>query len=219
MLKLLINLLALMMKKVLCVLLTVLMLLSMAACSKEEPQDTANVPVTSEDTQPQKETTEATEETKKEEESLQEFMFPLMPVYCKVPEEFGYLSNGMVAVASGCDEYVLSIYNGFEGDYTGELEGLLAFVADIFVADLNKYLSQEKKEYVVSRQICKSGTSIGANIAEAQRAQSTADFVAKMRIALKEANETQYWLQLLHETKYITDKEFSSCRHRERKCT
>ena len=84
----------------------------------------------------------------------------------------------------------------------------LAF--SVRIVNLNKYLSQEKKEYVVSRQICKSGTSIGANIAEAQRAQSTADFVAKMRIALKEANETQYWLQLLHETKYITDKEFSS---------
>ena len=63
---------------------------------------------------------------------------------------------------------------------------------------------------MISKQICKSGTSIGANIAEAQRAQSTADFVSKMKIALKEANETQYWLQLLVETKYITIKEFTS---------
>ena len=67
-----------------------------------------------------------------------------------------------------------------------------------------------KKEFVISKQICKSGTSIGANIAEAQRAQSTADFVAKMKIALKEANETQYWLQLLRETSYITEMEFQS---------
>ena len=62
----------------------------------------------------------------------------------------------------------------------------------------------------MSKQIYKSGTSIGANIAEAQRAQSTADFVSKMKIALKEASETQYWLQLLHETKYISDQEFTS---------
>ena len=88
------------------------------------------------------------------------------------------------------------------------MEKSMAF--SVRIVNLNKYLSQEKKEYVLSRQICKSGTSIGANISEAQRAQSTADFVAKMKIALKEANETQYWLRLLHETKYITDKEFVS---------
>ena len=75
---------------------------------------------------------------------------------------------------------------------------------------MQKYLSDQKREYVISKQICKSGTSIGANIAEAQRAQSTADFVAKMKIALKEANETQYWLQLLRETQYLSVKEFES---------
>ena len=78
------------------------------------------------------------------------------------------------------------------------------------IVNLHKYISQEKHEYMISKQIYKSGTSIGANIAEAQRAQSTADFVAKMKIALKEASETQYWLQLLHNTKYITDVEFNS---------
>jgi len=76
--------------------------------------------------------------------------------------------------------------------------------------NLQKYLTEQKKEHVISRQIYKSGTSIGANIAEAQRAQSTPDFVSKMKIALKEANETQYWIQLLHETNYITAKEFTS---------
>ena len=80
----------------------------------------------------------------------------------------------------------------------------------IRIVNLHKYLVKEKKEYMVSKQVYRSGTSIGANIAEAQRAQSTADFVSKLKIALKEANETQYWLQLLHETSYITDKEFSS---------
>jgi four helix bundle protein len=84
----------------------------------------------------------------------------------------------------------------------------LAF--SVRIVNLYRYLKDQKKEYVISKQICKSGTSIGANIAEAQRAQSTADFVSKMKIALKEANETQYWLQLLFETKYITGKEFTS---------
>ena len=84
----------------------------------------------------------------------------------------------------------------------------LAF--SVRIVNLHQYLSDSKREYIISKQICKSGTSIGANISEAQRAQSTADFVSKMKIALKEANETQYWLHLLHETKYITDREFSS---------
>ena len=85
-----------------------------------------------------------------------------------------------------------------------------SFAFSVRIVNLYKYLSAQKKEYVISKQIYRSGTSIGANIAEAQRAQSTADFVAKMKIALKEANETQYWLQLLHETNYITEKEFTS---------
>ena len=84
----------------------------------------------------------------------------------------------------------------------------LAF--SIRIVNLHRYLSESKREYILSRQICKSGTSIGANIAEAQRAQSRADFVSKLKIALKEANETQYWLQLLHETSYISDKGFLS---------
>ena len=85
-----------------------------------------------------------------------------------------------------------------------------SFAFSVRIVNLHKYLCQEKKEYIISKQIYKSGTSIGANIAEAQRAQSTADFVAKMKVALKEANETQYWLRLLFETKYITDREFKS---------
>ena len=84
----------------------------------------------------------------------------------------------------------------------------LAF--SVRIVHMQKYLSDQKREYVISKKICKSGTSIGANIAEAQRAQSTADFVAKMKIALKEANETQYWLQLLRETQYLSVKEFES---------
>ena len=85
-----------------------------------------------------------------------------------------------------------------------------SFAFSVRIVSLHKYLTEQQKEYVISKQICKSGTSIGANVSEAQRAQSTADFVSKMKITLKEANETQYWLQLLHETKYLTDKEFHS---------
>ena len=85
-----------------------------------------------------------------------------------------------------------------------------SFAFSVRIMNLHKYLSKKKGEYIVSRQICKSGTSIGANVAEAQRAQSTADFVSKMKIALKEANETQYWLRLLHETDYLSNEEFKS---------
>ena len=85
-----------------------------------------------------------------------------------------------------------------------------SFAFAVRIVNLRKYLVNQKHEYILSKQICKSGTSIGANIAEAQRAQSTADFVTKLKIALKEANETQYWLKLLHETDYLSDHEFES---------
>jgi four helix bundle protein len=77
------------------------------------------------------------------------------------------------------------------------------------IVNLNKFLNKEKKEYILSKQILKSGTSIGANVFEAQNAQSNADFLSKMKIALKEATETLYWLMLLHETEYINDSAFS----------
>lgn len=78
------------------------------------------------------------------------------------------------------------------------------------IVNLNKHLALEKNEYILSRQILKSGTSIGANIFEAQNAQSNADFLSKMKIALKEATETLYWLMLLHETDYINASAFES---------
>ncbi|MBR6785554.1 MAG: four helix bundle protein [Clostridia bacterium] len=76
--------------------------------------------------------------------------------------------------------------------------------------NLYKHLTAEKKEFVLSKQLLRSGTSIGANVSEAERGQSKADFNAKLNIALKEANETYYWLRLLHQTDYLTDKEFKS---------
>ena len=78
------------------------------------------------------------------------------------------------------------------------------------VVYLYKYLTNKKHEFVMSKQLLRSGTSIGANVAEAQKAQTKADFNAKMNIAMKEANETYYWLRLLHRTQYLTDREFES---------
>ncbi|MBR5113435.1 MAG: four helix bundle protein [Clostridia bacterium] len=80
----------------------------------------------------------------------------------------------------------------------------------IRIIKLYKYLCEEKKEFVMSKQVLRSGTGAGANCREAKRAQSVADFVSKMNIALKEADETSYWLELLHDTEYIDDKSFNS---------
>ncbi len=78
------------------------------------------------------------------------------------------------------------------------------------VVKLYQYLCADKNEKILSRQLLRSGTSIGANVSEAQRGQSKADFNAKMNIALKEANETHYWLRLLYKTAYLNDEEFES---------
>ena len=80
----------------------------------------------------------------------------------------------------------------------------------IRIIKLYKYLSEEKKEFVISKQILRSGTSIGANISESIFAQSRMDFVSKMSIALKEASETKFWLDLLMETEYITKMQYES---------
>ena len=80
----------------------------------------------------------------------------------------------------------------------------------IRIVRLYQYLSQQKQEKIMSRQLLKSGTSIGANIREAIRAQSRNDFISKLNIALKEASETEYWLELLYRTDYITEKEYDS---------
>ena len=71
------------------------------------------------------------------------------------------------------------------------------------IIKLYKHLCEDKKEYVLSKQILRSGTSIGANIREASFAQSKNDFISKMSISLKEVNETMYWLELMEETEYI----------------
>ena len=80
----------------------------------------------------------------------------------------------------------------------------------IRVVKLSQYLQSEKKEYVLSKQVLRSGTAIGALIREAEFGQSKADFTNKMNIALKEANETEYWLCILKDTNYLDEKLFGS---------
>jgi len=80
----------------------------------------------------------------------------------------------------------------------------------IRIVRLSQYLHNENKEFVLSRQVLKSGTSIGALVREAKYAQSKLDFIHKLSIALKEANETYYWLSLLYDTNYIEEKLFDS---------
>lgn len=80
----------------------------------------------------------------------------------------------------------------------------------IRIIKLYQYISETKKECVLSKQVLRSGTSIGANIAESECAASRKDFINKLYIALKECNETLYWLDLLMETNYLMDNEYKS---------
>ena len=92
-------------------------------------------------------------------------------------------------------------------------EGVLetkSFDFSIRIVKLTEHLRTAKSEFIISKQLLRSGTYIGANIAEAQYAQSKADFVSKMHISLKEANETRYWLRLLLATDYLKGPEFDS---------
>ena len=73
-----------------------------------------------------------------------------------------------------------------------------------------KFLSSEQREFILSKQLLRSGTAIGALVKEAEHAQSKADFINKMNIALKEANETEYWLMLLKDSNFIDEKSFQS---------
>jgi len=85
-----------------------------------------------------------------------------------------------------------------------------SYLFAIKIVQLSQYLINEKKEYVLSRQILKSGTSIGANIEEALGGQSEKDFIAKLAISYKEARETDYWLRILKDTHYISSSKFST---------
>lgn len=78
------------------------------------------------------------------------------------------------------------------------------------IVNLYKILSKQRQENIMSKQLLRSGTSIGANIAEAQEAQSDNDFIAKLYIALKETGETNFWLKILYRSEYLTESEFNS---------
>jgi four helix bundle protein len=85
-----------------------------------------------------------------------------------------------------------------------------SFKFAVRIVRLSHYLGKEKKEFVLSKQVLKSGTAIGALVSEARYAQSRADFLNKLSIALKEANETLYWIRLLHETDYLSPSMYRS---------
>ena len=85
-----------------------------------------------------------------------------------------------------------------------------SFLFALRIVKLAKYLQVEKHEFVLSKQLLRSGTAIGALVREAEHAQSRADFISKMSIALKEANETDYWLDLLHQSDYLSRDSYSS---------
>ena len=85
-----------------------------------------------------------------------------------------------------------------------------SFQFAVRIVKLCKYLQTEQKEYTLTKQLLRCGTSIGANVAESQQAQSRADFISKLNIALKESYETDYWLRLMYETQYLTLDEFQS---------
>ena len=85
-----------------------------------------------------------------------------------------------------------------------------SFEFSVRIVNLYKYLTTARQEYVMSKQLLRSGTSIGANVCEAQQAQSPMDFLSKMSIALKEAYESDYWLRLLQKTEYLNTDEYNS---------
>ena len=88
-----------------------------------------------------------------------------------------------------------------------------SFQFAVRIVKLCKYIRKSKREVTLTTQLLRAGTSIGANVAESQQAQSRADFIAKLNIALKETAETKYWLRLLCETEYLTKQEFNSIYH------
>ena len=85
-----------------------------------------------------------------------------------------------------------------------------SFKFAIRIVNLYKFLQNEKKEFIMSKQLMRCGTSIGANVCEADRAVSKKDFVNKIGIALKEANECEYWIELLNATNYLSEAEYKS---------
>ena len=97
------------------------------------------------------------------------------------------------------------LHDNFIADFTED--------SGLRIVNLYKYLRKEKKEYIMSMQLYRSGTSIGANVAESKNAQSKADFISKLSIALKEAGESDYWLKLLLKSQTISIHEYDSIKN------
>ena len=85
-----------------------------------------------------------------------------------------------------------------------------SFAFALRTVKMYQFLCEQKKEFVISKQLLRSGTSVGALVREAEQAESSVDFIHKMAIALKEANETEYWIELLFESNYIDETSFNS---------
>jgi len=97
--------------------------------------------------------------------------------------------------------------------YTNIMDNVIenkSFQFAIRIVRLYKFLCEEKKDYILSKQLLRAGTSIGANVTESQQAQSKPDFVSKISIALKEASETKYWIKLLGATEYLSENQTNS---------
>ena len=112
-----------------------------------------------------------------------------------------------VLLIAGC---LLSIQLWWENELKDNAVEFKSKQFAIYIVRIYQFLTREKNEYVLSKQLLRSGTSIGANIREGIQAFSKNDFTYKMSIALKESNETCYWLEILHETDYLTDAQFQS---------
>ena len=128
---------------------------------------------------------------------------------CRFIEAARLLLHIRVANASLTKRWICAILHSKDGDIMANdklSEQSMDFAVQII--NLVKQL-KEQRESIISNQIGRSGTSIGANIREAKYAHGPADFVSKMKIALKEANETGYWLELLYKTNYINDEQYS----------
>jgi four helix bundle protein len=85
-----------------------------------------------------------------------------------------------------------------------------SFAFAVRIVNLYRYLHEKKNEFVLSKQLLRSGTAIGALVREAEQAESKADFIHKLSISLKEANETDYWIELLFQTDFLSEKEYTT---------
>jgi|SRR5574344_825416 four helix bundle protein len=100
--------------------------------------------------------------------------------------------------------------NGGEGNMKKNIVKEKSFAFALRIVNVCKYLQSEKKEFILSKQLLRSGTAIGALVCESEHAESKADFIHKIAIAQKETNETEYWIELLFQSNYLNEAEYKS---------